>query len=389
MGRDRLSASAFMRVAKEVKSAGGPATAAGEQRHKAGKGLHPLVDPKGHGVIRRSLSWLEPKGDHFELLRGTAMLVEDRFDTTGSMGDNVDKAFDALPRSYDRMMNGSQPVLGRYDLQMITSIFGDVCDNYVLCRSQAELDERIAEQMRLMVPEHGGGDNPEDPQYGLFGAAYLTDCTAVQLGLKTYDFTTTDAPGRNALDPDTLIRVFGDKVADMVKENGYQVDFKHLPSTREVVQSLLSRSHAFLLQVGEAHDTSSFWRPIFGKERIVVLPRVELLPEVRTAIIGLTEGVVDLQGLVEFLMEHAKLKKADAEKIQSAVAKIPLGAQAALPNFKKIPLKGALFAKKGDLWPIGYDGDGNKVGSVDTEEKPAVPAKPVGTSKKKKEEIWK
>ena len=375
MGRDRLSARSFALVDTDVRRSGGPTTAKGEQRHREGKGLDPLVDPKGFGVIRRSLSWFEPQGKKdtgFFLLRGTAMLVEDRWDTTGSMGGNVEIAFEALPRSFKLMAEGKLPVLGRYDLQMITSIFGDVQDYYVLCRSQAELDERIAEQMRLMVPEKDGGDADEDPQYGLFGAAYLTDATIVKLGLKTYDFTTTDARGRSHLDLSTLKRVFGDEVLDKVQENGHQMSAKKIPSTDQVVEDLLKRSHAFLLQVGSNREVTTFWKAIYGAERIIKLPRTELLPEVRAAIIGLTEGVINLQNVSDYLMDQAEISKKDAEAIRDAVAEIPLCAQAALPNFKKIPLKGAKFAKKGDLWPIGFDenGDPVKPGAAGSDKKP-------------------
>ena len=351
--------------------ASGSATHEGEQRHRAGKGLHELVDPKGYGAIRRSISWLEPKGDDFILLRGTAMLVESRLDTTSSMGRNVDIAMRVLPDTYDLLKTGDRAVLKRYDIHMITSIFGDVVDDYILCRSQAEMDERIAEQMMLMVPCRGGGDADEDPQYGLFGAAYLTSATAVALGLKTYDFTVTDARGREFLTLANLKRVFGDDVLDKVAENGHQINSRKLPTTAEVVGDLLKISHAFLLAVdmhGDGSHLTGWWKQIYGQDRVVTLPSVELLPVVQAVIIGLTEGNLDLQNLEEYLQEVANLNAAEARRIQRVVAGIPIGAQAALPNFHKIPMKGARFAKKGDLWPID-----------EAAEKPG---------KKKKEQVW-
>lgn len=351
MGKDRSSKEVYTRMASEAKKTGS-ATSAGEQRHKEGKGLHELVDPKGYGVIRRSLTWLEPdpKGGFF-LLRGVAMLEETRLDTTGSMGNNVEIAMRVLPQTYELLVVGPGAVLGRYDVQMITSIFGDVVDDYVLCRSQAEMDKAIAEQMTLMVPEGKGGDADEDPQYGLFGAAYLTKCSISDYGLKSYDFTVTDARGRNHLSAATLKRVFGDSVFEKVAENGHQINANNLPTTKEVVQDLLKISHAFLLQVGDDHSVGSFWQNIFGRERVVVIPRAELLPEVKAAIIGLTEGNLSLQNLGEFLKKEANLSQSDAENIRRAVAGIPIGAQALLPGFDKIPLAGAKFANKGDIWP--------------------------------------
>lgn len=358
MGRETLSSEAYRRVADEASSAGST-THKGEQRHKEGKGLHELVDPKGYGVIRRSLSWLEPKGEHFELLRGVAILEETRLDTTGSMGNNVEIAMDVLPKTYELLAKGKKAVLGRYDTQMITAIFGDVVDNYVLCRSQAEMDERIAEQMTLMVPEGDGGDITEDPQYGIFGAAYLTDTSIGKYGLKHYDFTITDAPARTTLSLETLKRVFGESVIEKTTENGFTIDPKKLPTTKEVVRDLLKIAHGFLLVVdngkGEIQRAYNFWEELYGSDRVVIIPEVKFLPEVKASIIGLTEGVLTLQTLEEFLVKDAHLSPENAKYIKRAVAGIPIGAQAVLENFNKIPLKGTMFAAKGDIWPMVID----------------------------------
>lgn len=351
MGRPRLSEDTYRRVADEAESEGS-STFKGEQRHKEGKGLHELVDPKGFGVIRRSLTVYEPEGDRFKATQGIAMLEETRLDTTGSMGNNVDIAMKVLPKTYDLLAKIDGAVLGRYDVQMITAIFGDVVDDYVLCRSQAEMDERIAEQMTLMVPEGGGGDSDEDPQYGLFGAAYLTKAVINEYGLKYYDFTVTDARGRDRLSLETLKRVFGESVLEKVTENGYQVKAKDLPTTKQVVGDLLKNAHAFLLQVGSDSEVARFWKNIYGRDRVVTLSDTKLLPEVKAAIIGLTEGVLTLQTLEEFLITNAKLSKTEASEIKRAVAGIPIGAQSILPNFDKIPMEGSIFAQKGDLWPV-------------------------------------
>ncbi|MBI2055955.1 MAG: hypothetical protein HYT37_01075 [Candidatus Sungbacteria bacterium] len=351
MGKNTLSYVSYRRVKAEAELAGS-ATHKGEQRRREGLGLHPLVDPAGYDVIRRSISRMNPEGDYFILPRGVAMLEETRLDTTGSMGHNVEIALEVLPKTYELLASGPKAVLKRYDVQMITSIFGDIGDNYVLCRSQAEMDEKIAEQMTLMIPEHRGGDTPEDPQYGLFGGAYCTSADINKYELKYYDFTVSDAPGRAKLDRGTLVRVFGDSVFEKVLENGYQIDKKILPSTKEVVNDLLKQAHAFFLQVGHDGETNSFWTSMFGNERVVILPQTQLLPHVKAAIIGLTEGVLDLQTTESFL-RTAGLNQEDARDIVRSVSNIPIGAQKILPNFDKIPLKDAKFAKKGDLWPIG------------------------------------
>lgn len=350
MKKDVLSSVAFLSIAEEATKKGST-THKGEQRHREGKGLHELVDPKGFGAIRRSLNRMVELSEKklWQLVMGVAMLIELRFDTTGSMGDNVEKAFNSLLRSYDLL----RKVLNRYDLQIINSIFGDVVDNYILCRSQAEMAEKIADQLTMMVPEGGGGDSDEDPQYGIFGAAYLTNAAINNYGLKSYDFTVTDARGRDRVSIDGLKRVFGDNVLEKVKENGFQIKENDLPDLKQMMSDLQKRAHAFAIIIGS--DVGNWWEKYYSKERVVKLPTTDLLPEMQAAIVGLTEGTLTLKTLEEFLIEEAKLSATDAKMILRAVSGIPIGAQASLENFNKIPLEGAVFKNKTDIWPVGVE----------------------------------
>lgn len=349
MGKDTFSRAAYTRSVAKFASSDGPVTKGAEQQaRKTGK-LNPLVDPKEYGVIRPSRPRLEKQANGLWMLTvGTPMPIETRVDTTGSMGGNVDIALRVLPKGFE--LYGS--VLPGYDPQIATGIFGDVQDYFVLCRPQFEmLAERIVEQLTLMVPERAGGDTPEDPHYGLFGAAYLIAAYIHRIGLKSYDFTVSDAPGRDTFNENQLRRIFGEEVFAKVKENGYQMDSNDLPTTKDVVQELLKHTHAFFLQVEHEKSTTAFWTEIFGRDRVVVLPSTELLPHVQATIIGLTEGTLTLDDVPEFLRVH-NVEKADTAKIVRSVANIPLGAQAALPNFAKRPQKGDLFREKTDLWPV-------------------------------------
>ena len=349
MGKNTFSRDTYEAATKRFVAAEGPATARAEQKaHETGK-LNPLVDPAGYGVIRRSLPRFEKQTNGLWLLTiGTPMPIESRVDTTGSMGHNVDVALRVLPKAYE-LCSG---VLPGYDLQIATGIFGDVCDRFVLCRPQFEMIAgKIVEQLTLMVPERNGGDRPEDPHYGIFGATYLTHTYASRIGLKGYDFTISDAPGRDLIDECQLKRIYGDEIFIKIAENGYQIDPHSLPTTIDVVQELLKRAHAFFLQVENTSDTTEFWTKVFGPERVVVLPSTELLPQVQSAIIGLTEGTLNLQDVEEFLKKN-NVSDSDAKKIVRSVANIPIGAQASLPNFGKRPKKGDLFKEKTDLWPI-------------------------------------
>lgn len=343
---------------------------------KTGK-MDPLVDPAGYGVIRPSRPRFKERPDGtWELTVGCPIPIEARVDTTGSMGNNVDVAMKVLPDTFEQAVK----VLPGYDPQVAIGIFGDRSDllpsapeklrgKFTLCRPQFEMEaDKIVDQLTKMIPIRDGGDSEEDPHYGLFGAAYLTAAYINRIGLKGYDFTISDAPGRDLLDEDILKIVFGDEVFKKVTENGHKISQRDLPNTKEVVQDLLKRAHAFFLQVGEADSTTRFWTRIFGRNRMVVLPSTKLLPHVQAVIIGLTEGTLDLKSVPEFLKE-ANVAKSTAEEIVRSVANIPIGAQAALPNFKKRPQKGDVFKTKTDVWPMDKS-------ELEAEGKPGKSGKP-------------
>ena len=345
---DVLSNDVLRDHSRKTKIDGGPVTSKGQERHEKGLGLDPLVDPASNGIIRRSLNRMEPEGLLFRLVIGVAILIEERLDTTGSMGNNVDIAFHSLLRLYELL----KKVLGRYDLQIITSIFGDALDNYILCRSHAEMGVKIAEQMTLMVPESGGkGNHGEDPQYGLFAGAYLTSADINRYGLKSYDFTITDEPSHEPIFKHQLERVFGKEVFNKVRENGFEIDPNNLPSVKQVIEKLIERAHTFVFLVRGDGEAREYWPTVISEDRIIYLEDTRWLPEVKAAIIGLTEGVLTLSDLEEFLVNEANVSKDVARIIKRAVAGIPIGAQTLLENFDKIPLKGDLFKEKRDLWP--------------------------------------
>jgi len=355
----------FERAIEDRAPSKGSVTARAEQVARETGKLNPLVDPSQFGVIRRSLPrFVALPGGFWRMAIGTPIPVKTRIDTTGSMGGNVDIALRVLPYNWE-MVN---LVLSRYDVQMATGIFGDISDHFVICDPQFEMDaKKIVDQIMMLVPERAGGDTPEDPHYGLFGAAYLTAAYINRIELEGYDFTVSDAPARDRLLKGQLIRIFGDEVFARVEENGFMIDPNNLPTTVEVVQDLLKISHAFFIQINQASETRQFWTEVFGEERVVFAPRTELLPQIQTAIIGLTEGTLELDGIVESLMEKTmickgrdrdnkpileRVDRTDAKLVMRAVSGIPIGAQAALPNFDRIAIKDDIFRNKTDLWPM-------------------------------------
>jgi hypothetical protein len=349
--KDVMSSSDFVAATNQHVPKNGSATANAEKQARETGKLNPLVDPAGFNLIRRSLRRLDQRPDKlWELMVGFPVPIETWLDTTGSMGDNVDRGIEILPRTADLVVQ----VLPGCDPQLAICIFGDTQDKqFVICRPQFEMEpKKIVEQMTLMVPEKdGGGNGKEDPQYGLFASAYLTASYANQIGLLGYNFAISDEPVCTFVEANQLKRIFSETLYDRLAENGYEMTARRLPDTNEIVATLLKRAHAFFLQVGNRPDTKASWAEAYGCNRIVSLPSIELLPQVETVIIGLTESVFDLAGAQKFLRAH-EVDSRNATRIIESLVDIPIGAQAALPNFGKRPMKGALFAKKTDLWPI-------------------------------------
>jgi hypothetical protein len=348
-----------------------------QQAMHTGK-LQTLVDPSSFNVVRLSLVRVEKREDgKFEMLVGCSMPIETRVDTTGSMGGNVDVALKVLPDVYECCTE----VLPGYDIHICTGIFGDVRDKFPLCRPQFEMQaQKIADQLTMMVPERNGGDAPEDPDLGIFGGAYLCRHYINRIGLKGYDFTITDAPGRGLISSKELKRVYSDEVFDKCVLNGHgdkvysDVEKKTLKNNgvfelSDVWEDLLKRAHGFVLLLGSNSDTRSWWVEQVGKKHVVSLPSMEYSPQVQAVIIGLTEGTLTLDGVADFLQKY-NLKKDMIDNIVSSVSNIPMKAQAKLKGFKKRPVKGDLFDGKPDVWadtnlfPTGH----NEEVAVGTEE---------------------
>lgn len=366
MGDETLSNDAYVKVKSSATSGGRrQATFEAEDRIAAGKGMDPMVDPKGPahlGPVRMSLPRFEKKGDFWLLTQGLPMAEELLLDTTGSMGDNVDDAFNVLPDAYKMLIRGKNGVLSRYDVQVATAIFNDVEDRVqngipVLCRSQFEMGEKIAEQMTKLPPGRmGKGNGKEDPQFGLFAAAYLTNAAINNYGLKYYHWTVSDEPLVETLSYHWLKEIFGEDILSRLEENGHNFTTQNLPSTGEAVQTLQKNAHAFFLFVeGWNSAVLRQWSEMYGEDRVVILPEgTKYLHYVKACIIGLTEGVLNLQNAHEFLEQHGASSHI-ARQIVRSVAHIPVAAQTFCENFDKIPMAGDIFREKTDLWPIDPD----------------------------------
>lgn len=313
-----------------------------EERARERGRLSEIVDP-AINPIRRSMIRLNPYQKRWIVTVGMPIDIEVSCDTTGSMGGEVDNEMAILPDLYD----ATAKVLPGCDPQLCLGIFGDCEDPFVMCRPQFEMEApKIVEYLKEMAPQRGGAANHgEDPQYAMFARAYLTDAYTNRIGLKGYHFIATDEPCHGSLRRNEIERIFGDNIfSEELK------DMHELPSVEGVIEELKTKVHpyALILKRTQYSDTLSSWRSLYGSNHVIVIDSTTQLPAVISAIIGLSEGTLDVGMLDKHLGEHAYYE------LTRQLSRIEIGAQAklrhALPH--PVPQKGDIFAKKGDLWPI-------------------------------------
>lgn len=314
-----------------------------EERARTTGQLSEIVDP-AIGPVRYSKIRLNPHQKKWIATLGCPMDIEVSCDTTGSMGGEVDTEMEVLPDLYEAVAK----VLPGYDPQLCLGIFGDCGDRFVMCRPQFEMEApKIVNYLKEMAPQRGGcGNHGEDPQYAMFARAYLTDAYTNRIGLKGYHFIVTDEPYHNHLYEDEIKRIFG---KDILKNELKGIQHK-LPSVKAMVTELKKKTHQFVLVMHDyaCRDTLEMWRNLCGKKSVIVIDSTRQLPTIISAIIGLTEGTIEVVGLKEYLGKNGD------RRLIAQLSNIDIGAQAklrhALPH--PVPKAGDIFAKKSDTWPI-------------------------------------
>ena len=235
MGRETFSVESYhaARRAYGVDHAVGVTKRAEQQARETGH-LSEIVDP-AINPIRFSKIRLNPHQSRWIATIGCPMDIEVSCDTTGSMGGEVDTEMAVLPDLYDAVSN----VLPGYDPQLCLGIFGDVCDNFVMCRPQFEMEApKIVNYLKEMAPQRAGGDSPEDPQYAMFARAYLTDAYTNHIGLKGYHFVVTDATCHYRITREDVTRIFGKDIFDNELKN-----MTRIPSMNQMIKELKNKTH--------------------------------------------------------------------------------------------------------------------------------------------------
>lgn len=325
-----------------------------QQAREAGR-LSEIVDP-AINPMRCSKIRLNPHQKKWIATVGCPMDIEVTCDTTGSMGGEVDTEMRILPDLYEAVAS----VLPGYDPQLCLGIFGDVCDDFVMCRPQFEMEApKIVEYLKEMAPQRNGGDTPEDPQYAMFARAYLTDAYTNRIGLKGYHFVVTDAPCHYSIRPNDITRIFGENILENELKN-----MSIVPSIEQMIQELKKKTHQFILVIGNAIYTSAadFWRSLCGEKSVIQINSTKELPKVISAIIGLTEGTIDIAELEQYLSSDNSLVH--------QLSKIDIGAQAKLRHAMPypVPKAGDIFAEKTDIWPIQEDEESVSEASVESKD---------------------
>ncbi len=352
MGHQTFSTTSYRRARRDygVTSDTGVTKKAEEQARKSGH-LSEIVDP-AVDPIRRSMIRLNPyQNKQWIVTVGCPMDIEVSCDTTSSMGGEVDTEMAVLPDLYGEVAK----VLPGYDPQLCLGIFGDVCDDFVMCRPQFEMEApKIVNYLKEMAPQRAGGDSPEDPQYAMFARAYLTDTYMNRIGLKGYHFTVTDATCHERLNCKDIQRIFGKEIFDNELKN---MDGA-IPTMNAMIKELKRKTHQFILVIDAYDSTVGFWQDLCGENSVIEISSTRQLPAVISAIIGLTEGSLDIGDLDQHLGEYC------STRLIRELSRIEIGAQAKLRHQlpHPVPQKGDIFASKGDTWPL--QGENNATSTV-------------------------
>lgn len=335
--------------------------AAGRQHKRATGALHPLVDVTKNKGSHNSM--IPAENGTFVLKNGIALPILSMFDGTGSTVRWLENFFHAAEKQY-LLMEGVRP---RYNTQQASAVVQDVIDpSPVVQLSQFESDERSAEQVRLLHPDSGGGDATEDYDLGLMAGLFVYTDLTTYYGLKGYFTLTADEIGRGYVTQEGVKKHLG-------KDMGQFQIGKRLETT-EVCARLSEKWHLFFLQVPSGTDmirkTTEWWQDKMGNGRVIPVHDPQMLAEIRSALIYVTEAVNPTEaGLRHFL--GASNQSLDARLTNSIwrtiqVAEQHFGAQAKLPGYHEIPLPGDIFAHYRHAWPIGHSRANENVTPVET-----------------------
>lgn len=215
------------------------------------------------------------------------------FDETGSMG--------MTPRVLQTKLTELFGLLLRKGYiehpQIMMGAYGDAeCDRVPLQASQFESDNRIDDALdNLFLEGNGGGNGGESQALTWYFTAYHTATDAWEKRQKKgYAFFIGDEWTH-------------EPTAAQVRQ--YVGDGEPLGSLKreDLAKALLEKWEAYVFVIDNAsarmQDSVNKYTEIFGKDRVLVVESEEAIAETIAMMIGMTEGVIDLDDGVEDLKE--------------------------------------------------------------------------------------
>lgn len=262
---------------------------------------HPSLDPKDV-AIRES----RDSDDH-----GQSLPIAVLFDVTGSMG--------LVPRIMQEKLGKLHGLLQRKgyadDPQIMFGGIGDAdCDRVPLQVGQFESDNRMDEQLRLILLEGGGGGQKSE-SYELaayFIARHTVTDAWEKRGHKGYLFIVGDELNKARLAARHVRNIIGDDVTEDI-------------SVESIYRELADRWHVHYILPNQSSyyndpEIAEHWRDLLG-ERFLRLDDPAAVCELIALTIGINEDRVDLGSALADLCDIGSGTEADA--VGKALA--PLG----------------------------------------------------------------
>ncbi len=204
-------------------------------------------------------------------------------DVTGSMGMIADNLVKDGLGALMQLILDRKPVS---DPHMMVMGVGDAeCDHAPLQVSQFEADIRIAEQLKGLYLEGGGGGNRHE-SYTLpwYFAAMKTDIDSIKQGRKGILFTFGDEECPPDLRADQIRRFLGDKI-------------QHDLSTADLLQMVSQKYDVFHVVIEEGNYARSrkqqvydSWNKVLPPEQIIAVKDYRKLPEILVSVLEVYGG---------------------------------------------------------------------------------------------------
>lgn len=350
---------------------------AGERVYRATGKMDPLV-----GVCeatRRSRNAFVKSDDGtYMLIKGLKLPMFFGTDGTGSFGKQVALLFQAMP-IVDQMLAFLRE---NFQTDISFGVMQDVDDPHdVFQMPEFESSEKMADHMRLLIPDKSGGDSPEDYDLGMYYLARHVETDIIRYGLRGYAIFVLDQVGRGIV-----------RASDVKRHLGQTMQESSL-STKDICTELLTKWHGFVVNVGSDNQAPSvavtrWWQERIGKNRVIEA-EIGLVAEVQVSVVYVTETKnPTMDGLAKVLSgngSNTKISMNDVKKIWGWLQKagVPFGEQATLASRVDLPKIGAKFAHIRHVWPIGHPRSNENVIPTDEHGSSSAPAprKPINWGK--------